>query len=112
MGLQLRTKRGKLMKLHHPHGGCPILAFFFARVGGDAAGATLVRSSLPVVYASSPPFAKYANDGGGVPIFAPSHGGCPILAFFARACPELAEGVGGVLPAQLLSVLHYPLWMP
>jgi hypothetical protein len=24
-----------------------------------------------------------------------SHGGCPILAFFARACPELAEGVGG-----------------
>jgi hypothetical protein len=32
------------------HGGCPILAFF-ARVGGDAAGATLVRSTPPVVYA-------------------------------------------------------------
>jgi hypothetical protein len=30
------------------------------------------------------------------------------LRFFVRACPELAEGVGGVLPAQLLSVLHYP----
>src|SRR5882757_2249337 len=24
-----------------------------------------------------------------------SRKGCPILAFFARACPELAEGVGG-----------------
>jgi hypothetical protein len=22
------------------------------------------------------------------------HRGCPILAFFARACPELAEGAG------------------
>jgi len=33
----------------------------------------------------------------GWPIFAlhHSHGGCPILAFLARACPELAEGVGG-----------------
>jgi hypothetical protein len=32
------------------HGGWPILAFF-ARVGADAAGATLVRSTPPVVYA-------------------------------------------------------------
>jgi hypothetical protein len=39
-----------IFALHHSHGGCPILAFF-ARVGGDAAGATLVRSTPPVVYA-------------------------------------------------------------
>ena len=35
--------------MHQSHGGCPILAFF-ARVG-DAAGATPVRSTPPVVYA-------------------------------------------------------------
>ena len=47
-----------IFALHHSHGGCPILAFFaracpelVARVGGDAAGATLVRSTPPVVYA-------------------------------------------------------------
>jgi hypothetical protein len=38
-------------------------------------------------------------DEGGWPIFSfhctNSHEGCPILAFLARACPELAEGVGG-----------------
>jgi len=33
-----------------PTEGCPILAFS-ARVGGDAAGATFVRSTITVVYA-------------------------------------------------------------
>ena len=42
--------RWPIFALHHSHGGCPILAFV-ARVGGDAAGATLVRSTPPVVYA-------------------------------------------------------------
>jgi len=48
---------------------------------------------------------------GGWPIFAlhHSHGGCPILAFFARACRELVEGVGGDAAGALLSVLHRPL---
>jgi hypothetical protein len=42
---------------------CPILAFF-ARVGGDAAGATLVRSTPPVVYAVVVPVLfAYAKDG-------------------------------------------------
>ncbi len=41
-------------------------------------------------------------------------GGCPILAVFARACPEVAEGVGG--DAQLWWLLqfegqaHPPKW--
>jgi hypothetical protein len=49
--------------LHHSHGGCPILAFF-ARVGGDAAGATLVRSTPPVVYAVVvPALFAYAKTG-------------------------------------------------
>jgi hypothetical protein len=39
-----------IFALHHSHGRCPILAFF-ARVGSDAAGATLVRSTPPLVYA-------------------------------------------------------------
>jgi len=52
-----------LLALHHPHGGCPILTFF-ARVGGDAAGATLVRSTPPVVYAVVvPALFAYAKDG-------------------------------------------------
>src|SRR6266850_3230975 len=52
-----------IFALHHPHGGCPILAFF-ARVGGDAAGATLVRSTPPVVYAVVVPVLfAYAKDG-------------------------------------------------
>jgi hypothetical protein len=33
-----------------------------------------------------------------------STGGRPILAFFARACPELVEGVGGDAACTLLSV--------
>jgi len=37
-----------IFALHHFHG--PILAFF-ARVGGDAAGATLLRSTPPFAYA-------------------------------------------------------------
>jgi hypothetical protein len=47
-----------IFALHHSHGGRPILAFFARAcpelvegVGGDAAGATLVRSTPPVVYA-------------------------------------------------------------
>ena len=49
--------------MHHPHGGCPILAFF-ARVGGDAAGATLVRPTPAVVYAVVvPALFAYAKDG-------------------------------------------------
>jgi energy-coupling factor transporter ATP-binding protein EcfA2 len=46
------------------------------------------------------------DEGGGWPIFAlhHSHGGCPILAF--------VQGWVTMLPAQLLSVLHYPLCMP
>jgi hypothetical protein len=52
-----------IFALHHSHGGCPILAFF-ARVGGDAAGATLVRSTPPVVYAVVvPALFAYAKDG-------------------------------------------------
>ncbi len=51
-----------IFALHHSHGGCPILAFF-ARVG-DAAGATLVRSPPPVVYAVVvPALFAYAKDG-------------------------------------------------
>src|ERR1700732_3907495 len=48
---EAKTKSGgwPIFALHHSHGGCPILAFF-ARVGGDAAGGTLVRSTPPVVY--------------------------------------------------------------
>ena len=52
-----------IFALHRSHGGCPILAFF-ARVGGDAAGATLVRSTPPVVYAVVvPALFAYAKDG-------------------------------------------------
>ena len=52
-----------IFALPHSHGGCPILAFF-ARVGGDAAGATLVRSTPPVVYAVVvPALFAYAKDG-------------------------------------------------
>jgi hypothetical protein len=51
-----------IFALHHSHGGCPILAFF-ARVGGDAAAATLVRSTPPVVYAVVPALFAYAKDG-------------------------------------------------
>ena len=43
-----------IFALHHSHGGCPILAFF-ARAGGDAAGATLVRSTPPTVDAVAVP---------------------------------------------------------
>ena len=39
---------------------------FFARVGGDAAGATLVRSTPPVVYAVVVP-ALFAYAKGGAP---------------------------------------------
>ena len=57
MGLQLRTKR-QADEMRHPHGRCPILASFARAcpelvegVGGDAAGATLLRSTPPVAYA-------------------------------------------------------------
>ena len=62
--VELRNDGGwPIFALHHPHGGCPILAFF-ARVGGDAAGATLVRSTPPVVYAVVVPVLfAYAKDG-------------------------------------------------
>jgi hypothetical protein len=43
---------------------CPILAFC-ARVGGDAAGATLVRSTLPVVYAVVVPALRKVREGRG-----------------------------------------------
>ena len=54
-----------------PGEGCPILAFFARAcpelvegVGGDAAGATLVRSTPPLVDAVVvPPFAEYAKGG-------------------------------------------------
>ena len=60
-----------IFALHHSHGGCPILAFFARAcpelaegVGGDAAGATLVRSTPPVVYAVVvPALFAYAKDG-------------------------------------------------
>jgi hypothetical protein len=52
-----------IFALHYSHGGSPILAFF-ARVGGDAAGATLVRSTPPVVYAVVvPALFAYPKDG-------------------------------------------------
>jgi hypothetical protein len=47
-----------------PHGGCPILAFF-ARVGGDAARTTLVRSTLLVVYAVVLPALRKVREGRG-----------------------------------------------
>jgi len=62
-----RTKskrRVAIFALHHSHGGCPILAFF-ARVGGDAAGAALVRSELPVVYAVVVPALRKVREGRG-----------------------------------------------
>jgi len=46
----------------HSHGGCPILALF-ARVGGDAARATCVRSTLPVVYAVVAPALRKVREG-------------------------------------------------
>jgi hypothetical protein len=60
-----------IFALHHSHGGCPIPAFFARAcpelvegVGGDAAGATLVRSTPPVVYAVVvPALFAYAKDG-------------------------------------------------
>ena len=55
---------GPSFALHHSHGGCPILAFF-ARVGGDAAGATLVRSTLPVVDAVVVPALRKVREGRG-----------------------------------------------
>ncbi len=40
--VELRNDGGwPIFALHHPHGGCPILAFF-ARVGGDAACALIL----------------------------------------------------------------------
>src|ERR1700687_775975 len=58
-----RVGKWPIFALHHSHGGCPILAFF-ARVGGDAAGATLARSTPPVVYAVVvPALFAYAKDG-------------------------------------------------
>jgi hypothetical protein len=52
------------LALHHSHGGCPILAFI-ARVGGDAAGATFVRSTLPLVYAVVVPALRKVREGRG-----------------------------------------------
>src|SRR5258708_5058228 len=74
MGLQLRTKKGgwPIFALHHSHGGCPILAFFARAcpelvegVGGDAAGVTFVRSTLPVVYAVVVPALRKVREGRG-----------------------------------------------
>jgi hypothetical protein len=59
-----------IFALHHSHGGCPILAFFARAcpelvegVGGDAAGATLVRSAPPVVYAVVVPALRKVREG-------------------------------------------------
>jgi hypothetical protein len=61
-----RTRNGEwpIFALHHSHGGRPILAFF-ARVGGDAAGATFVRSTLPVVDAVGVPALRKVREGRG-----------------------------------------------
>ena len=53
-----------IFALHYSHGACPILAFF-ARVGGDAAGATFVRSTLPVVDAVVVPALRKVREGRG-----------------------------------------------
>jgi hypothetical protein len=60
----LKDHRWPTFALHHSHGGCPILAFF-ARVGGDAVGATLVRSTPPVVYAVVVPALRKVREGRG-----------------------------------------------
>ena len=61
-----------IFALHHSHGGWPILAFLaracpelVERVGGDAAAATLVRSTLPVVYAVVVPALRKVREGRG-----------------------------------------------
>jgi len=78
-------------------------------VGPNGAGKTtlfrmVVGEETPVEGAVSVPkklmigyFRQEVEEMGGRPIYAlhHSHGGCPILASFARACPELVEGVGG-----------------
>ena len=58
--------------MHHSHGGCPIRAFFARAcpelaegVGSDAAGATLVRSSPPIVYAVVVPVLRKVREGRG-----------------------------------------------
>ena len=38
-----------------------------------------------------------------------SHGECPILASFARACPELVEGVGGDAAGATLACYTPPV---
>jgi hypothetical protein len=53
-----------IFALRHSHGGCPILAFF-ARVGGDGTGTTLVRSTLTVVYAVAVPALRKVREGRG-----------------------------------------------
>ena len=59
----LRDARVAYLCIARSHGGRLILGFF-ARVGGDAAGATLVRSTPPVVYAVVvPALFAYAKDG-------------------------------------------------
>src|SRR5580704_79243 len=67
-----------------PHGGCPVLAFFARAcpelaegVGVDAAGATLVRSALPVVDAVVVPALRKVREGRG------TRNSCP---FYTARC--------------------------
>jgi hypothetical protein len=43
---------------------------------------------------------------------APFPRGCPSLRFLQEPALSLQKGWAAMLPEQLLSVLHYPLWMP
>jgi hypothetical protein len=53
-----------VVALQHSHGmGAPSLRFF-ARVGGDDDGATLVRSTLPVVYGVVVPALRKVREDG------------------------------------------------
>jgi len=72
LSLTLAAGRVARLALHHSHGGCAILAFFAIAcpelaegVGGDAAGATLVRSTPPVVDAVAAPALRKVREGRG-----------------------------------------------
>src|SRR6202140_4847127 len=96
-----RVGKWPIFALHHSHGGCPILAFF-ARVGGDAAGATLVRLHYPLWMPSAPRKT--------MPLTEPSllSSGTCLLGFTSWAATPAAQGLrGGSTQRAGRSVHHY-----